>query len=36
MAVNIKFYSMKKAVKIVQNPTSTSKYDAVNRGMTVR
>ena len=29
LAVNFKFYSMNKAVKIHQNPTDTSEYDAI-------
>jgi len=31
LAVN-KFYSMNKTVKIHQNPTDTSEYDAIKRG----
>ena len=29
LAVNFKFYSMNKTVKIYQNPTDTSEYDAI-------
>ena len=29
LAVNVKFYSMNKTVKIHQNPADTSEYDAI-------
>ena len=32
LAVNFKFYSMNKTVKIHQNPADTSEYDAIKRG----
>jgi len=32
LAVNVKFYSMNKTVKIHQNPADTSEYDAIKRG----
>jgi len=32
LAVNFKFYSMSKTVKIHQNPADTSEYDAIKRG----
>jgi len=35
LAVNFKFYSMNKTVKIHQNPADTSEYDAIKR-QTVR
>jgi len=32
LAVNVKFYSIYKTVKIHQNPADTSEYDAIKRG----
>jgi len=32
LAVNVKFYSMNKTVKIHQNPANTSEYNAIKRG----
>jgi len=32
LAVNFKFYSMNKTVKIHQNQTDTSEYDSIKRG----
>jgi len=32
LAVNFKFYSMHKTVKVHQNATNTSAYDAIKRG----
>ena len=36
LAVNFKFYCMNKTVKIHQNPTDTSEYDATKKANSIR